>query len=45
MVFSINASGHFQGYAKMISLAAKEKMSEIQSPNFNFVCSIEWIKR
>lgn len=43
LVFSINSSGHFQGYAKMISLADKE--IGIQSSNFNYVCSIEWIKR
>lgn len=45
LVFSINASGHFQGYAKMISLAEKDKTSGSQSPNFNYVCSIEWVKR
>ncbi|VDI58889.1 ATP-dependent RNA helicase YTHDC2 [Mytilus galloprovincialis] len=45
MIFSINASGHFQGYAKMTSLAAKDKMSGVQNSNFNYICSIEWIKR
>ncbi|XP_074650448.1 3'-5' RNA helicase YTHDC2-like [Tubulanus polymorphus] len=45
LVFSVQGSGHFQGYARMISLPGKERSQEFSGSGqgSNFV--VEWIKR
>ena len=43
MIFSVQGSGHFQGYAKLNSTSSHEKSSEFGGQGGVF--SVEWIKR
>ncbi|KAJ8304720.1 hypothetical protein KUTeg_018303 [Tegillarca granosa] len=45
LIFSVQGSGHFQGYAKMTSLSVKEKSPDFNLPGLNCVINVEWIKR
>ncbi|XP_073241899.1 3'-5' RNA helicase YTHDC2-like [Porites lutea] len=45
LVFSVQGSGHFQGYAQMISAIGKDKSPEFGSSSLSGVFSVEWIKK
>ncbi|CAE1330762.1 YTHDC2 [Acanthosepion pharaonis] len=45
MIFSVQGSGCFQGYAKMSSVISKDKGHEFPSSGICGACSIEWLKR
>ncbi|XP_052792916.1 3'-5' RNA helicase YTHDC2-like isoform X2 [Mya arenaria] len=43
LIFSIQSSGHFQGYAKMSSIIGTEKSYDYNGPGGVF--SVDWVKR
>ncbi|XP_078688349.1 3'-5' RNA helicase YTHDC2-like isoform X4 [Branchiostoma floridae x Branchiostoma belcheri] len=45
LVFSVQGSGHFQGYARMASSISKDKVPEFSSASLGGAFQIEWIKR
>ncbi|XP_068740703.1 3'-5' RNA helicase YTHDC2-like isoform X2 [Montipora capricornis] len=45
LVFSVQGSGHFQGYARMTSSIGKEKSPEFGSSSLSGVFSVEWMKK
>jgi len=45
LVFSVQGSGHFQGYAQMTSPIGKDKSPEFGSSSLSGVFSVEWIKK
>ncbi|XP_067667138.1 3'-5' RNA helicase YTHDC2-like isoform X1 [Haliotis asinina] len=45
LIFSIQGSGHFQGYAKMLSEIRKDKSQDFISPGLSGSFAIEWVKR
>ncbi|XP_029204296.2 3'-5' RNA helicase YTHDC2-like [Acropora millepora] len=45
LIFSVQGSGHFQGYAHMTSVIGKEKSPEFGSTSLSGVFSVEWIKK
>ncbi|CAH1253699.1 YTHDC2 [Branchiostoma lanceolatum] len=45
LVFSVQGSGHFQGYARMVSSISKDKVPEFSSASLGGAFRIEWIKR
>uniref|UniRef100_T1JES8 RNA helicase n=1 Tax=Strigamia maritima TaxID=126957 RepID=T1JES8_STRMM len=45
LIFSVQGSGHFQGYAHLTCDLITEKISEFSAPNLGQVYRIEWIKR
>merc|ERR1719300_2267293 len=45
LIFSVQGSGHFQGYARMTSEIGREKAPEFSSPGLSGIFGIEWVKR
>ncbi|KAJ7384544.1 3'-5' RNA helicase ythdc2 [Desmophyllum pertusum] len=45
LVFSVQGSGHFQGYAQMTSPIGKDKSPEFGSSSLSGVFSVDWIKK
>ena len=45
LIFSVQGSGHFQGYAKMTSEIGRDKTPEFSAPGLSGTFSIEWVKR
>ncbi|GAB6019416.1 3'-5' RNA helicase ythdc2 [Chamberlinius hualienensis] len=45
LIFSVQGSGHFQGYAKLTSEASHERVPEFSMPNSGTAYKLEWIKR
>lgn len=45
LVFSVQGSGHFQGYAQMTSPIGKDKSPEFGSSSLSGVFSVEWMKK
>ncbi|KAK7491702.1 hypothetical protein BaRGS_00016958 [Batillaria attramentaria] len=45
LIFSVQGSGHFQGYAKMTSDIGREKSADFSAPGLSGTFSIEWVKR
>lgn len=45
LIFSVQGSGHFQGYARLTHEIVHEKMTEFCMPNSGNTYKIEWIKR
>ncbi|XP_076443964.1 3'-5' RNA helicase YTHDC2-like [Babylonia areolata] len=45
LIFSVQGSGHFQGYAKMTSEIGRDKSPEFSAPGLSGTFSIEWVKR
>ncbi|KAK7115641.1 3'-5' RNA helicase YTHDC2-like [Littorina saxatilis] len=45
LIFSVQGSGHFQGYARMTSQIGREKSPEFSAPGLSGIFSSEWVKR
>ncbi|XP_073480730.1 3'-5' RNA helicase YTHDC2 isoform X1 [Aquarana catesbeiana] len=45
LVFSVQGSGHFQGFARMLSEIGREKSQEWGSTSLGGVFKVEWIRR
>lgn len=45
LVFSVHGSGHFQGYAKMMSTTGQDKARDFTAPGLTGTFSVEWVKR
>ncbi|GAB1605067.1 3'-5' RNA helicase YTHDC2-like isoform X2 [Argonauta hians] len=45
LIFSIQGSGCFQGYAKMASSFSKDRSAEHSMPGVGATCIVEWLKR
>ncbi|XP_060076466.1 3'-5' RNA helicase YTHDC2-like [Ylistrum balloti] len=45
LIFSVQGSGHFQGYAKMKSKLVYKKCQDSGHHGSDYTCDIEWIKR
>ncbi|KAI5059264.1 hypothetical protein GOP47_0025583 [Adiantum capillus-veneris] len=44
LIFSVNMSGHFQGYAQMISPIGRRKVNVWSEANWGGTFSVEWIR-
>ncbi|XP_005089719.1 3'-5' RNA helicase YTHDC2 [Aplysia californica] len=44
LIFSVQGSGHFQGFAKMTSSIARTKSPDFPSPGLSAIFSVEWLK-
>ena len=44
-MFSVHGSGHFQGYAKMMSCIGQEKAKDFTGPGLTGTFAVEWVKR
>ncbi|XP_030640259.1 3'-5' RNA helicase YTHDC2 [Chanos chanos] len=45
LIFSVQGSGHFQGYARMTSEIGSERCQDWGSPGLGGVFNVEWIRR
>ncbi|CAH1795870.1 unnamed protein product [Owenia fusiformis] len=45
LIFSVQGSGHFQGFAKMTSLIGKEKSPDFGAPGLGGCFGIDWVKK
>ncbi|XP_052829379.1 3'-5' RNA helicase YTHDC2 [Octopus bimaculoides] len=45
LIFSIQGSGCFQGYAKMLSTFSKDRSAEYSMPGLGATCTVDWLKR
>jgi hypothetical protein len=45
LIFSVQGSGHFQGYARMVSEIGRDRTPEFCAPGLSGTFGIEWVKR
>ncbi|KAL3867100.1 hypothetical protein ACJMK2_044331 [Sinanodonta woodiana] len=45
LIFSVQGSGHFQGYTRVTSSVTQGNTGDFANSKFSHACSVEWIKR